>query len=49
VAKRYHTSKISSFNDIQKLETYGFRGEALGKFNQGKTYPSLWPGYQEYL
>ncbi|XP_076094356.1 PMS1 protein homolog 1-like isoform X2 [Mytilus galloprovincialis] len=30
VAKRYHTSKIESFSDIQHLETYGFRGEALG-------------------
>ncbi|XP_052094851.1 PMS1 protein homolog 1-like [Mytilus californianus] len=30
VAKRYHTSKIESFSDIQHLQTYGFRGEALG-------------------
>ena len=31
VAKRYHTSKISSFTDLEQLVTYGFRGEALGK------------------
>ncbi|CAC5410750.1 PMS1 [Mytilus coruscus] len=30
VTKRYHTSKIESFSDIQHLKTYGFRGEALG-------------------
>ncbi|XP_062604014.1 PMS1 protein homolog 1-like [Saccostrea cucullata] len=30
VAKKYHTSKISSFSDLEDLVTYGFRGEALG-------------------
>ncbi|XP_078321782.1 PMS1 protein homolog 1-like [Crassostrea virginica] len=30
VAKKYHTSKITSFSDLEGLETYGFRGEALG-------------------
>lgn len=30
VAKKYHTSKITSFSDLEDLETYGFRGEALG-------------------
>ncbi|KAI8985451.1 hypothetical protein BDB01DRAFT_834976 [Pilobolus umbonatus] len=29
VAKRYYTSKISSFKDIEGLSTYGFRGEAM--------------------
>ncbi|KAL4222300.1 ATP-binding mismatch repair protein [Mactra antiquata] len=30
VAKRHHTSKISSFADLVDLCTYGFRGEAVG-------------------
>lgn len=30
MAQRYYTSKISNHNDLQTLETYGFRGEALG-------------------
>jgi DNA mismatch repair protein PMS2 len=29
VAAKYHTSKISSFNDVQSVESFGFRGEAL--------------------
>uniref|UniRef100_A0A665W572 HMG box domain-containing protein n=1 Tax=Echeneis naucrates TaxID=173247 RepID=A0A665W572_ECHNA len=30
MAKRHFTSKICSHEDLQHLETYGFRGEALG-------------------
>ena len=33
VAKRYHTSKILSFADLEQLVTYGFRGEALGRYS----------------
>jgi len=30
VAKKHFTSKISCFGDLEKLTTYGFRGEAVG-------------------
>ncbi|XP_069111348.1 PMS1 protein homolog 1-like [Argopecten irradians] len=30
VARRYYTSKLSAFSDLEQLTTYGFRGEALG-------------------
>ena len=29
VAQRHHTSKLSSFDDLGKLRSFGFRGEAL--------------------
>lgn len=33
MAKRHYTSKLTSVEDLQSLETYGFRGEALGECN----------------
>ena len=33
IAAKYHTSKITSFKDVEGVESFGFRGEALSSLS----------------
>ncbi|KZZ96172.1 DNA mismatch repair protein [Moelleriella libera RCEF 2490] len=37
IARKHHTSKLSTYSDIASLQTYGFRGEALASLSAVST------------
>jgi DNA mismatch repair protein PMS2 len=43
IALKHHTSKLSNFNDLNSVASFGFRGEALNALCElsGKTLSSI--------